>query len=125
MDDQLLQIFQTGLVPRDFKAIEPVLNQLHRYLTLRTYLGGYELTATDRALWSALYSNKVALGLIRRGLFANITRWFSHLETTHLELVHDAKGATNEPEIAAATRYNIKLQDTEKGVVTRFPPEPS
>lgn len=121
MDDQLLKL-RAGLAPRDFKTIVPVLHRLDKYLTLRTYLGGYELTTADTALWSTLYSNKVALGLIRRRAFVNIARWFTYLETTHPELLSEAKGTAIEPE---GNRYNIKLQDTDKGVITRFPPEPS
>lgn len=126
MDEQL-QKFQTGLAPLDFRAIEPVFHDLDRFLTLRTYLSGYALSDADKAVWTTIRSNKVALGLIRRLTFPNVTRWFTHIETTYPELLADAKppGADESLPKTSGNRYNIKLQDTENGVVTRFPPEPS
>ncbi len=126
MNEQLAK-FQTGLAPQDFKTIEPLFRDLDSFLTLRTYLGGYSLSTDDAAVWTTISSNKVALGLVRRSAFQNVTRWFTHLEMTHPEMVAEAKSrrTTESRPAPDANRYSIKLQDTENGVVTRFPPEPS
>lgn len=94
-------------------------------------MGGYTLSQKDKTLWSNLRMNKVALGLIRRSAFLNVTRWFAYLETTCPEVQDEVKIRQNEaksttaPASQSASRYNMQLQDTENGVVTRFPPEPS
>lgn len=38
----------------DFKDIEAVPLELEQYLTLRTYLDGYQLSSTERGLWTTL-----------------------------------------------------------------------
>ena len=112
------------LASADFKTVEPLLFQLEEFLTLRTYLSGYDLSESDKKVWTALLSNKVALGPVRKGKFANVTRWFSYIETTHPDIKEEAAGG-KQKEKKTGANYNIVLQGTEKGVVTRFPPEPS
>jgi len=79
----------------------------------------------------ALRSNKVANAFIRRGTLANVTRWYTFVEQTHPEIQEEIKlkEEAARAKIAAGSKagsaYNMALQDTEKGVVTRFPPEPS
>ena len=112
------------LATADFKALEPLLLQLEEALTLRTYLDGYgsELSALDKDVWTALKGNKFAMGTVRKAAFANVTRWFTYLEATHPELKPAAPVAKKEK---SGANYNIGLTNTEAGVVTRFPPEPS
>lgn len=112
-----------ALAAADFKSLEPLALQLEKYLTLRTYLDGYDLSDTDRKVWTALRSNKVAMGSVRKGTFASVARWFNYIETTHPELKEEAPGAKKANKGGA--NYNIGLSNTENGVVTRFPPEPS
>ncbi|KAK3308770.1 uncharacterized protein B0T15DRAFT_118155 [Chaetomium strumarium] len=115
----------------DFKAVEAVLLELERYLTLRTYLQGYQLSTADKDIWTALRTNKVANGIVRKGSLTNVARWSSFIEASHPEIQGEIKAAqTKEKEKrAAASRaggnYNIGLKNTENGIVTRFPPEPS
>ncbi|KAM3548003.1 hypothetical protein ARSEF4850_009674 [Beauveria asiatica] len=121
-----------GLETPDFKSNEPPLHELDQFLTLRSFLGGYSLGQIDEQVWTALRLNKVTFGIVRRNLFLNVTRWFNHLESTYPALQQAVKANTSPSkgkDVAnvsqAGGRYNMKLQDTEKGVVTRFPPEPS
>lgn len=117
--DTLAPALATG----DFKSLEPLMLQLERHLTLRTYLDGYDLSDTDRKVWSALRSNKVVMGFVRKGSFASVARWFNYIETAHPELKDDTPGVKKANKGGA--NYNIGLANTENGVVTRFPPEPS
>lgn len=117
------ETFAPALAAGDFKSLEPLMLQLEKYLTLRTYLDGYDISDTDRKVWTSLRSNKVAMGSVRKGAFASVARWFNYLETTYPELKEEAPGAKKANKGGA--NYNIGLPNTENGVVTRFPPEPS
>ena len=110
------------LAKADFKTIEPLLLQLEKALTLRTYFEGYGLSEADKQIWTSLKANKVALGPLRKGSFANVSRWFNYLEAAHPELKEET---TSKKEKKSGANYNIGLSGTENGVVTRFPPEPS
>lgn len=116
----------------DFKALEPQLQRLDAYLVLRSFIVGYSLSTPDIALWGALRGNRVGVSTIRKGGLENVSRWFRFLEelcpwaTTALDALNAAvkdkkgKGKSNQ-----GANYDIALLNTEKGVVTRFPPEPS
>jgi glutamyl-tRNA synthetase len=120
-----------SLSTSDFKAIEAVLVELEQHLTLRTYLEGYQLNSTDKNIWTALRANKIANGIVRKGSLTNVARWSSFIEASHPEIQGDIKAAEakKKEKRAAASKtggnYNIGLKNTENGVVTRFPPEPS
>lgn len=115
----------------DYAAVEPALRQLNGYLTLRSCISGYSLSKLDEEIWTALRQNKVALGIIRRqATYIHVSRWFSYIEASAPQLASSG----HSPKASALTgkhgdqrrdRYNMKLQDAHKGVVTRFPPEPS
>ncbi|KAL8829431.1 MAG: hypothetical protein Q9191_002022 [Dirinaria sp. TL-2023a] len=61
----------------------------------------------------------------------NISRWFKFIEETHpwiAEAVHALNAHAQEKKAAKSKEggsFEIALPDTEKGVITRFPPEPS
>lgn len=120
-----------GLSSSDFKPIEGTLLQLDRGLTLRTYLDGYTLSPADKEVWCAIRANNVAIAILRRGSMPHALRWFNYLESVHPEIQTEFRAvqARAKDERAAASKaggnYNIGLKDTEHGVVTRFPPEPS
>ncbi|KAL9093657.1 MAG: hypothetical protein Q9159_000186 [Coniocarpon cinnabarinum] len=133
------------------KDIEPAIAELDAHLTLRSYIADYRLTTADLVVWGTLRNNRVALGSIKQGIRINLSRWFNFIDQSNpwiSEAVNDATGrsATSNPKKDASasksaplepskprdpnvvhddTNYDIGLQDTEAGVVTRFPPEPS
>ncbi|KAI1443002.1 glutamyl-tRNA synthetase [Annulohypoxylon stygium] len=115
----------------DFKSIEPHLIRLEKHLTLRTYLAGYTLSDIDAKIWIAIKSNRVAVSFVRKGSYANLHRWFTYVEQVHPEIQAEVKAAdeARKTKVQEASRagasYNLALQDTDKGVVARFLPEPS
>ncbi|CAI4210521.1 unnamed protein product [Parascedosporium putredinis] len=115
----------------DFKSIDAHLRALDKHLTLRSYIDGYVLGDVDTKTWVALRNNRAALGFIRKGSLGNLSRWFTFIEKNHPEIQEEIKQAeaVKAAKQAAAGKaggsYNITLPDAEKGVVTRFLPEPS
>ena len=87
------------------------------------------MTLADVAVWGALRGNKVATTLRRNCI--NISRWFELIEISNpwiTTVVADLSNATRQRKAAASAsgaNYNIGLKNTENGIVTRFPPEPS
>ncbi|EFX00299.1 glutamyl-tRNA synthetase [Grosmannia clavigera kw1407] len=115
----------------DFRTIEPYLVALDKHLTLRTYISGYTLSDVDAKIWVALADNRVSISFIRRGTLSNLKRWFVFVEECHPEIQAGIKAAkaAQHAKVAAASKaggsYNLALKDADKGVVTRFLPEPS
>jgi glutamyl-tRNA synthetase len=118
-------------VPLDHKALEAPLQTLDSYLTLRSFLVGYSLSSPDIAIWGALRGNRVAVTAVKKGTLINLTRWFRFLEelcpwtTAAVDAVNAAAKAKKAAASKAGASYDIALKNTEQGVVTRFPPEPS
>jgi glutamyl-tRNA synthetase len=131
MKDNEVSNLLSALSSPDFKAIEPYLVQLNKHLTLRSYVEGYTISDTDTIIWIALRSNRITNAFIKRGMLANLYRWFTFIENTHPEIQteikvqDDAVRAKKAAASKAGASYNLALQDVGKGVVTRFPPEPS
>ncbi|PHH72135.1 hypothetical protein CDD80_4751 [Ophiocordyceps camponoti-rufipedis] len=109
----------------DFRSIEPHLKDLDKHLTLRSHLVGYSLGEVEKKTWQTLRANKVAMGSIRKNGLPNLTRWFTFIEQSHPEIQEASKAADAAAKKPGGANYNLALQDTDKGVVTRFLPEPS
>lgn len=117
--------------PADFKSVDSQLLELDAHLTLRSHVVGYNLTVADLAIWGAIRGNKVTYAAVRKGAILNVTRWFKFIDETNpwiAAAVHSANAQAQAKKTAKSSEgasYDIALPDTEKGVVTRFPPEPS
>ena len=115
----------------DAKATQGQLFELERHLTLRSCLIGYSITAADVAFWGAIRGNKVAAAAVKKGALINVSRWHRFIEEScpwiapAIQSVNAQAQAKKEAQSARGANYGIGLPDTDKGVVTRFPPEPS
>lgn len=119
---------------KDRKALDAPFAELDAFLTLRTYLSGYQAGDADKAVWQAIKSNHIAGSFIKQGTLINLTRWYKYVEETSTDLIavlpsrpakeiSDAAAAEKEKEDAGG--FAIELQPVDVPVVTRFPPEPS
>lgn len=119
------------LAPTDFKSLEGPLLELDSHLTLRSYIVGYTLTVADLSVWGAIRGNKIGYAAIKKGSMSNVSRWFKFIDetnpwiTTALQSLNAQAQEKKSAKSKEGASYDIALLDTEKGVVTRFPPEPS
>lgn len=115
----------------DFKALDPVLQRLDTHLILRSFVVGYSLSTADIALWGALRGNRIAVAALKKGTVVNLTRWYRFLEelcpwaSSAVESLNAAAKEKKAAKSKEGASYDIALRNTEQGVVTRFPPEPS
>ena len=121
----------TDFVPTDFKSIEGPLLELDSHLTLRSYVVGYALTVADLVVWGAIRGNKIGFAAVKKGSMLNVTRWFGFIDESNpwIATALQALNAVAQEKKTAKSKeggsFDIALPDTERGVVTRFPPEPS
>ena len=106
----------------NLKQIEAPLGELDAHLTLRSYIVGHSPTAADEIVWKTLRGNRVAVSYIKQNLLINLCRWYRFIEETVKPTIEVPIRQKAEDE---GGNYEIGLQDTGEGVVTRFPPEPS
>lgn len=114
-----------ALKPTNPKQVEGPLGELDAHLTLRSYIVGYTLTEADTAVWTVLKANRAATSaFIKSGHMVNVARWFNFISDSAQPAI-DLPSRTKGGAVDEGGSYDIGLPDTEKGVVTRFPPEPS
>ncbi|RAH48477.1 glutamate--tRNA ligase GUS1 [Aspergillus brunneoviolaceus CBS 621.78] len=115
----------------DFKTLEPQLQRLNNHFLLRSFVAGYSLSTADLAIWGALRANRVAISPVRKGALVSLTRWFNFIDelcpwaATALESMNAVAKEKKTAKAKEGASYDINLLNTDKGVVTRFPPEPS
>ena len=82
-------------------------------------------------MWGAIRGNKIAYASIKKGAMLNVSRWFKFIDETCPWIANAIQSANAQAQSKRSAKssegasYGIGLPDTEKGVVTRFPPEPS
>lgn len=82
-------------------------------------------------MWGAVRGNKIAYAAIKKGNMLNVSRWFRFVDEANSWIaiaLQSLNAQTQEKKTAKSKEgasYDIALPDTAKGVVTRFPPEPS
>lgn len=105
--------------------------RLDTHLLLRSFVVGYSLSTADIALWGALRGNRIAVAALKKGNLVNLTRWYRFLEELcpwASSAVESMNAVDRKKKLAKSKEggsYDIDLRNTENGVVTRFPPEPS
>ncbi|PLB45689.1 glutamyl-tRNA synthetase [Aspergillus steynii IBT 23096] len=118
-----------ALAVPDFQSLDGPIKELESHLSLRSYIVSYSLTLADIMVWGALRGNKVTVKL--RQIYRNINRWFNFIEASNpwvtavVAALSNAARQKKAAASAAGANYNIGLKNTENGIVTRFPPEPS
>lgn len=119
----------TALTASDFKIVQGPAIELNSHLILRSYISGYSLSLADIVFWGVLRGNRALFA--NKKNFLNISRWFDFVEASNPWILpnvaalektaHARKAAAS----AAGASYNVGLENTENGIITRFPPEPS
>ncbi|KAI9843795.1 MAG: hypothetical protein M1838_002442 [Thelocarpon superellum] len=115
----------------NLKVVEEPLAELNAHLTLRTHLIGYSLSVAELTVWAVLRGNRAAHSFILKDQLVNVGRWFRHLEAaypwiaTTANQVSEQFKAARQAQSKEGGNFEIALRDTDRGVVTRFPPEPS
>ncbi|KAL7270943.1 glutamate--tRNA ligase [Rhizina undulata] len=129
LEDEWISFSLTRLSTSDFKVTSAALEEINHHLTLRTFIVGYSLSIADITVWGYLNGNGQALSAIKRNHLPNLVRWFKYVASIERvsSVVETFKAELNTKKKAKSkeSSYDIGLLDTDKGVVTRFPPEPS
>ena len=119
------------LAPPTYKNVEPQMAELDSHLLMRSLIVGYDLSVADLAIFGAIRGNRPAAGGLKKGGMINLTRWYNYVAESYpwvSTAIQSLNATAQEKKMAASKKggsYEIELKDTEKGVVTRFPPEPS
>ncbi|KAI9318637.1 tRNA synthetases class I, catalytic domain-containing protein [Dichotomocladium elegans] len=129
--DQWLDFAETKLGTSDFKALDAGFKELNKYLTLRSYLVGYQLSLADFAVWGALKASPVFARVFKtkkESIGTYLARWFEYVSSLDASIlaVKDIQNAAKPQKASDQGKFEIGLTEAEMGkVVTRFPPEPS
>ncbi|EPS37756.1 hypothetical protein H072_8557 [Dactylellina haptotyla CBS 200.50] len=134
LEEEWITFTATRLIGADYRSAAKAIEELDSHLTLRTFIVGYTPSIADIAVYGALRGNPQFYALIRKPTYINVNRWSKYLEsipsiTQAVEAAEAAKksasAAANPGKKVQSGNFEIGLKNTDKGVVTRFPPEPS
>ncbi|KAK6523808.1 hypothetical protein TWF281_001776 [Arthrobotrys megalospora] len=134
LEEEWITFTTTRILGADYRAVTKAIEELDSHLTLRTFIVGYSPSIADIAVYGALRGNTQFYSLLRKAAYINVNRWGKYMESIpSLNQAIDAVKSAEAAKKAAATggkktqsgNFEIGLSNTDKGVVTRFPPEPS
>lgn len=80
--DEWLDFAANELSTSDFKALDGSYKKLNKYLTVRSYLVGYQATAADFIVWGTLRASPVFARIVKtkkETLGAYLVRWYEHI----------------------------------------------
>ncbi|KAI9269578.1 tRNA synthetases class I, catalytic domain-containing protein [Helicostylum pulchrum] len=132
--DQWLDFAESKLSSTDFKALDATYKELNKYLTLRSYIVGYQVTIADFVIWGTLRASPVFARIVKtkpETLGNYLVRWFEYITSLSsseyaLTAVQKAEKNNKGSKAADQGKFEIGLTDAMMGkVCTRFPPEPS
>ncbi|KAI8080562.1 tRNA synthetases class I, catalytic domain-containing protein [Thamnidium elegans] len=132
--DQWLDFAESKLSSTDFKALDATYKELNKYLTLRSYIVGYQVTIADFIIWGTLRASPVFARIVKtkpETLGTYLVRWFEYITSLSsseyaLTAVQKAEKNNKGSKAADQGKFEIGLTDAMMGkVCTRFPPEPS
>ncbi|KAI8644389.1 tRNA synthetases class I, catalytic domain-containing protein [Parasitella parasitica] len=132
--DQWLDFAEAKLTTSDFKSLDGTYKELNKYLTLRSYIVGYQVTIADLVIWGALRSSPVFARIVKakpETLGVYLVRWYEYITSLDaaeyaLTAVQKHEKASKGPKANDQGKFEIGLTEAEMGkVCTRFPPEPS
>ncbi|KAF7724901.1 hypothetical protein EC973_000560 [Apophysomyces ossiformis] len=131
--DQWLDFAESKLGSPDFKTLDVAFKELNKYLTLRSYLVGYDVTLADLIVWGALKGSPVFARMVKTkkdSLGVYLVRWFDYISSLPVAQAAvsgiQQKEKNGKSKAADQGKFEIGLTEAEIGkVVTRFPPEPS
>ncbi|PKI85171.1 glutamate--tRNA ligase [Malassezia vespertilionis] len=113
-----------------FQEASSQADDLDQHLALRTYFVGHRITAADIAIWGAIRSSSVLLGIVKKKAHTHLERWYMHIDalgacSNAVHAMTEAKSNMFKTKKTAAG-FDLFLKGAKEGeVVTRFPPEPS
>lgn len=70
--DQWVDFAAVKLGTSDFKQLDAGFKELNKYLTLRSYIVGYQLSLADFVVWGALKGKQSSLVVISMTLMLSI-----------------------------------------------------
>ncbi|KAF3926787.1 hypothetical protein ABW21_db0209615 [Orbilia brochopaga] len=135
LEEEWIVFAASRLLGADYRGAVKAIEELDSHLTLRTFIVGYTPSVADIAVYGILRGNSQFYSLVRKTTYLNAHRWAKYMESAPSSVsaldAYKAAADARKPASAGdrkktqAGNFDIGLSNTEKGVVTRFPPEPS